>query len=179
MSRQQHLTQDQVSERHDHAGQPASRAATGNAQNRKSTPETLFSSGAGKLGCYRQDSRHVLCVCASAMHRKQIPDESGPESRSVARNVTGTTLFDVSGWLVYVSGHRLMGVTSRRPGGSLPGGASGFEDYRSGKSRQGGCLSPAGGVRAERGGHGQQHVTDGLLLELMRRISSSPVGYSK
>ena len=43
----QHLTQEQVSERHDHANQPASRAATGNAQNRRSLPETLFSSGTG------------------------------------------------------------------------------------------------------------------------------------
>jgi hypothetical protein len=44
----QHLTQDQVSERHDHVSQPASRVATSNAQNRRSTPETLFSSGTGE-----------------------------------------------------------------------------------------------------------------------------------
>jgi hypothetical protein len=43
----QHLAQDQVSERHDHAVQPASEPVTGNAQNRRSTPETLFSSGTG------------------------------------------------------------------------------------------------------------------------------------
>ena len=83
----QHLTQDQVSERQDHGGQPAAHRATGNAQNRRSTPKTLFSSGTGRAVAGGE------AVVAPSVTRRLIdafagflPDPAGASVREEYRN---------------------------------------------------------------------------------------------